>query len=83
MPSFFLTKKKGEAKGDLEGRIRPDSKFSLRNVSSCSCSFQFKGYTLQSSIDFALGVSSMAWSQGFRSGSSSKFSLENKLWKEW
>ncbi len=83
MPSFFLTKKKGEANGDLEGRIRPDSRFSSRNLLSCSCSFQFRGYTLQSKVDFALGMSSIVWSHSFRSGSSSKFSLENKLQKEW
>ncbi len=75
-------KKKGEANGDLEGRICPDTRFSSRNLSSCSCSFRFKGYTLQSSVAFALGMSLMAWSQGVRSGISLKFSLENKSRKD-
>ncbi len=57
-------KKKGEANGDFEGWIRPNSKFSLRNASSCSCSFRFKGYTLQSSVDFALGATSLAGPRG-------------------
>ncbi len=75
-------KKKGEAKGDFEGRMCPEAKFSSRNLSSCSCSFRFKGYTLQSRVALALGTSSMAWSHGVRSGISSKFSFENKSRKD-
>ncbi len=75
-------KKNGEANGDLEGRMCPDSKFLSRNLSSCSCSFQFSGYTLQSRVDFALGTSSIAWSHVLHSGNSSKFSLENRSRKE-
>jgi hypothetical protein len=42
-PSFFLIKKTGEAIGDLEGRIRPESRFSLRNASSSFCSESASG----------------------------------------
>jgi hypothetical protein len=38
LPSFFLTKKKADANGDLEGRIRFERKFSSRKVSSSCCS---------------------------------------------
>ena len=38
MPSFFLIKKKGDAIGELEGRIRPDLRFSSKYTSSAFCS---------------------------------------------
>src|SRR5262245_15109571 len=43
LPSFFLTKKKGEAIGDLEDQMRPVRKCSSKNSSSCSCSSWDKG----------------------------------------
>ena len=47
VPSFFPIKKNGEACGDVDGRINPFSKFSCKNVSSASSSFNVSGYTLQ------------------------------------
>src|SRR6266699_7090349 len=73
-------KKTGEAIGDLEGRIRPDSRFSLRKASSSFCSEVASGYTLQLFGD-ASATSSIAWSQGLDSGRSSKDSLEKMEWK--
>ena len=64
-------KKNRAAHGDFEGRIRPDFKCSLRNLSSSSCSLMFSRYTLQS-FNIAFGVNSMAWSHLDRSGSLSK-----------
>src|SRR6266699_165310 len=73
-------KKTGEAIGDLDGRIWPDSRFSLRKASSSFCSEAASGYTLQLLGDTS-AISSMAWSQGLDSGRSSKDSLEKAEWK--
>src|SRR6266699_6470364 len=73
-------KKTGEAIGDLDGRIRPDSRFSLRKVSSSFCSEAASRYTLQLLGD-ASAISLMVWSQGLDSGRSSKDSLEKTEWK--
>ena len=45
--SFFPTKKNGEACGNVDSRINPFSKFSCKNMSSVSSSFNINGYTLQ------------------------------------
>jgi hypothetical protein len=58
VPSFFLMKKTGEAIGDLDGRICPVSKFSLRKASNSFCSEGESGYTLQPD-GFSPGTSSM------------------------
>ena len=47
VPSFFPTKKNGEACGDVDGRMNSFSKFSYKNLSSASFSFNVSGYTLQ------------------------------------
>src|SRR6266699_5733076 len=73
-------KKTGEAIGDLDGRIRPDSRFSLRKASSSFCSEAASRYTLQLFGD-ALATSSIVWSQGLDSGRLSKDSLEKTEWK--
>lgn len=73
---FFLMKKTGDAIGDFDGWIQPDSRFSWMNASNSFCSEGKSGYTLQ--LD-PLGTSSIAWSQGLVSGSMLKDSLENTL----
>ena len=42
---LFLTKKKGEAWGELDGRIFPDARFSSRKSSVAFCSSGERGYT--------------------------------------
>ena len=64
-------KKKGAAHGDLEGRIRPNFKYSSRNLSSSFCSLMFNRYTLQS-FNVAFGVNSIVWSHLDWSGNFSK-----------
>src|SRR6266567_4578643 len=73
-------KKTGEAIGDLDRWIQPDSRFSLRKASSSFCSEVASGYTLQLFGD-ASAMSLIAWSQGLDSGRSSKDSLEKTEWK--
>jgi hypothetical protein len=48
LPSFFFTKKKGDAIGELEGQIHPDFRFSSKNSSRAFCSIGLRGYILQS-----------------------------------
>ena len=63
-------KKTGDAIGDFEGLMHPDSKFSWMKASSSFCSEGESGYTLQPE-GFSPGMSSTAWSHGLESGSTS------------
>ena len=64
--------------GDLDGRIRPDSMFSLMNFSSSICSVALIGYTLPLSFRSCSlpGRRWISWSHGLRSGSVSNFFFE-------
>jgi len=45
-------KKKGAMHGDLEGRICPDFRYSLRNLLSSSCSLTFSRYVMNIEWDY-------------------------------
>src|SRR5713101_10151827 len=67
LPSFFLTKKKGEAKGDFEGQMYPLLSISFKNTSRATCSSGLSGYILQLLEGPIPSFRSMAWSY-FRQG---------------
>src|SRR5271168_939465 len=67
MPSFFPTKKKGEAMGDFEGRMYPFSSCSSIHLLSSSSSAGDSGYVLQP-FGVKSGLRSMAWSHFFLVG---------------
>src|SRR3978361_322593 len=69
-------KNTGDVMGDFEGRIRPELRFSSRNLSNSACSFGDRGYTLQF-LGSESGSNSITWSHIFLSGKVSKDSFAN------
>ena len=81
-PFFFLIKKKAKVKGNLEGHILPNLRFSSENVSSSFCLLSMRLYVLQSTM-WSPDQGSMAWSHSLFGGSSSKFSLSKTSLNSW
>ena len=71
-----MTKKKGEACGELDGQIFPEARFSSRKSSVAFRSSGERGYTF---LIFGVKVSSrfISWSQGLDGGTWSVASFEN------
>src|SRR5258708_2262620 len=81
-PSFFLMKNTGAHMGDLDGWMRPFTRFSQRKSSSSFCSAGDRG-NVQEQGSSVPGERSMVWSHAFHGGSSSKASLEKTSLKSW
>ena len=69
-------KKKGEACGDFDGRIRPVFMFSLINAWQAASSSGFNGHNL-ATLGVKDSLRSMAWSKSRHGGSVSKVCSEN------
>src|SRR5713101_2080768 len=79
LPSFFLTKKKGEAKGDLEGQMYPPLSISSKNASKVICSSGLSRYILQLLEGSVPSFRSMAWSYFCQGGKSWEACSSNTL----
>ncbi len=75
-------KKKGEAKGDLDRQICPQLQVLVEELVELFLFVAVQGGRPCSQVSIShWGMSSIAWSQDFRSGSSLKFSFENRSWE--
>ena len=85
MPSFFDTKKNGDAYGESERRMNPLARFSSMNLRSSSCSMSVSGYILPHRLFCGLFAGSIliSWSYDRDGGNLSDAFFSKTSLKSW